>query len=519
MAKPFSIQAPEEIAKEYAGDKQRIAQAAQMGVVDPTAAILAGMFIDRMRGAQAQEGASPPTVAQDVMGGAPPAPPASPSPAPGGLGAMPPMAPQMAPQMGPMPPQGAPMEAPMGMAEGGIVGLNIPDTMFDEPSNGGFDDGYAGGGIVAFADGGPTGSSSWGSYIEEMVRRLDPNIQVAGRARTPARNAEVGGVAGSYHLIDAARDIRTPEGMDKSEFIAQLKSVFGPDYDILPSKGASVHIEPGPKLGERVRAGVPASNAPAVTPERDVSTAAGRMGSLEDILAAVQGINRKSPMEQEAEARVRARLEERASTEDYEKQRKGDMWQTLAEIGFNMASSKSPYVLQAIGEAAAAAMPGARADRKERKAAQDRAIEGLMELGARNRKEAMEGLKVAIPVWQAGVDAEQFERKLQLSEAELGLARDKLNAEIEAAKNKGVDVDTAVFQMFTSGDPAMKQVAQDYLGARYPRAVGTSGGALTPEQIRGNVEAGRGSGFTEGQTAKDTQGKTIVFQGGQWVYP
>jgi len=244
VAKPFSIQSPEDIAKEYAGNKQKIAQAMQMGVVDATAGVLAGMFIDRMRAAQMQEQAPQATVAQQVMGGLPPAPPTPPSPA-GGIGALPQGAPPMAPEMAAPAPEGAPME----MAEGGLATLPIADNMFDEPTNGGYDDGYAGGGIVAFADGGPAGSNNWGSYIEEMVRKLDPNIQISGRARTPARNAEVGGVAGSYHLIDAARDIRTPAGMDKSEFIAQLKSVFGPDYDILPSKGASVHVEPGPELG------------------------------------------------------------------------------------------------------------------------------------------------------------------------------------------------------------------------------------------------------------------------------
>ena len=499
MAKPFSIQSPEDIAKEYGGNKQKIAQAMQMGIVDATAGVLAGMFIDRMRSAQVQEAAPQATVAQQVMGGIP-TPPAVPTPGaslPAGLGAIPQAAPPMAPDMLSAP------QAPMGMAAGGTAyappymmggldGLPIPDTMFDENRNGGYDDGYAHGGLVAFADGGPTGSQSWGSYIEDMVRKLDPNIYIAGRARTPSRNAEVRGVANSYHLIDAARDIRTPAGMSKSDFISQLKSVFGPDYDILPSAGASVHVEPGPKLGEKVRAGVAPSNAPAVAPERNMDTAAGRTDALYDMLRVVQDINRKSPEEIEAEKRVRARLEEKASDEYYEKQRKADMWQTLAEIGFNMASSKSPYVLQAIGEAAAASMPGARADKKDRKEAKDRALEGLMELGARNRKEAMEGLKVAIPLYQDGIRAAQFEKEYGLKQDELDLARDKLNAEIEAAKNKGVDVDTAIFQMFMSGDAAMKEAAKEYLGARYPRAV--TGGALTPEQIRANVEAGRGGG-------------------------
>ena len=153
MAKPFSIQAPEDIAKDYAGNKQMIAQAAQMGVVDPTAAVLAGMFIDRMRSAQVMEAGQQPTVAQQVLGGG-----GSPMPSPQGLGAnpsMPPPPPQMppmAPPQGMAPPQ-APQMAPQGMAMGGVASLSIPNAMFDEPMNGGFGDGYAGGGLVAFATG------------------------------------------------------------------------------------------------------------------------------------------------------------------------------------------------------------------------------------------------------------------------------------------------------------------------------------------------------------------------------
>lgn len=164
MPKPFSLQAPEDIAKEYGGNKQRIAQAMQMGVVDPTAGTLAGMFIDRMRSAQMQEGAQQPSVAQQVF--APPAPPAPPMGAPPPGGAPPGGAPPMgAPPMGGMPPGGPPMGAPpappmggmppgappMGMADGGLAALPVPDNMFDEPMDGE----YAGGGIVAFAMGSP----------------------------------------------------------------------------------------------------------------------------------------------------------------------------------------------------------------------------------------------------------------------------------------------------------------------------------------------------------------------------
>jgi hypothetical protein len=132
-----------------------------MGIVDPTAGTLAGMFIDRMRSAAQQEQAPQQTVAQQIM--APQPAPASPAPPmgapPAGLGATPEAAQMMAPPMEQAQAMAPPMEQPMGMAGGGMVppymagggltNLPVPDGMFDEPHNGS----YAGGGIVAFGGG------------------------------------------------------------------------------------------------------------------------------------------------------------------------------------------------------------------------------------------------------------------------------------------------------------------------------------------------------------------------------
>lgn len=481
MAKPFSIQSPEDIAKEYGGNKQRIAQAMQLGVVDPTAGVLAGMFIDRMRSAQMQEQAPQATVAQQVMGGAPTAPAPAPS---GGLGTAPQAMPQPAPPM-------APAQPPMGMADGGLATLPVPDAMFDEPTNGGFDDGYAGGGLVAFADGGAAGG--WGDYIEEMVRKLDPNIQVSGRARTPARNAEVRGVPNSYHLIDAARDIRTPEGMDKSEFIAQLKGVFGSDYDILPSAGRSVHIEPGPKLGEKVRAGATPTLA---MPERDLETAGGRAMSAQDAMTLGRGLLAGLPR-QELE-RARAYALEELDPAKQEKERKTDMWQALAEMGFRMAASDSPYVLQAIGQAATATLPGMQASKKERKAAKNEAIRTLMTVEDVDRKTATAGVELGMDIYKTGLSQEQFkqqqqlrERGLILDERQVKLAEDKLAAEIEAAKRAGADpekVAASYVLNYKEGTPQY-EAAKRYYNLRFGAREGRSSNA---DETAARVRAGGG---------------------------
>lgn len=545
MAKPFSIQSPEEIAKEYGGNKQKIGEAMQMGIVDPTAGVLAGMFIDRMRAAQMQEQTPQTTVAQQVMGGVPASmaqvPPAAMPATPAGLGAIAPQGGEAMPEM-PAPEMAAPEEAPMGMAMGGIASLDVPDEMFDEPTNGGYDDGYAGGGLVAFARGGETD-------LEAFRRAI---IQQESGGRYGVANRQGSGAMGIGQIMpDTARALAKRLGLPYDPKLLSGTSDEAKQYqDALTAeatreawefgggdpKAAAAYYFAGPNKkgwGEKTskyqsdimrRLGLDTGEGTSGQTPGQTSGGPISFDAVMDMLD-----KRFAPSEEEKATNeaLRARAKEMASPEYYEKQRKEDMWSTLAEIGFNMASTKSPSLLQAIGEAASAALPGAEASKKERKALKDRALNLMVELGAKDRKDAMEKFKMATDVWQTNLSASQFEkklaseesqfqRKMALSEQELQLGREKLDAEIAAAKNKGIDVDTAVFQMMISGDPAAKAAAKEYLGARYP----SSGGAMTPDAIR-KLQEGRtgGGGFMEGQTSKDTNGNTIVFQGGQWVYP
>ena len=135
----YNITAPEEIAKEYGGNKKKIQQAASQGIISPTEAVMAGMFIDRMRNAAAQEQAQQPSVAEQVMNPQPPMPPQA--------------------QMG------APMQR---MAMGGGVD-SIP---FDEGD-------YAEGGIVGFSKG-------VSLTKEQMLNLLEQQYLAAGSAQERA---------------------------------------------------------------------------------------------------------------------------------------------------------------------------------------------------------------------------------------------------------------------------------------------------------------------------------------------
>lgn len=161
-AKPFSLQSPEEIAKTYDGNKQRIAQAVQQGVVDPTSGLLAGMFIDRIRSAAAQEQAPQRTVAQQVFT---PRPPMQQG-APAGLASISPQAAPMAPPQRPAAPPPQQMPA---MAGGGLADLPLPEDMFDEQS-------FSGGGIVAFAAGDAVGDADQQPQTYQIPGITIPNV-------------------------------------------------------------------------------------------------------------------------------------------------------------------------------------------------------------------------------------------------------------------------------------------------------------------------------------------------------
>lgn len=466
--KPYSLQSPEQIAKDYAGNKQKIAQAAQSGLLDPTAAVMAGMFIDRMRSAQTQEQGPPSTVAQQVF--APPPPPMQ-------MGAMPPSAPMGAPPQGaPPPPMGAP---PVGMAGGGLTTLPLPDNMFNEPDG----MGYANGGIVAFADGGATDEDPAPIGMGEMLQRMfNPTTGqlrearedtiAAGRAGRARREAEevaraarrAPGVARPFSPPDDKPGVMlsTPRGLPSTETMAAMPMLpssfrpatpdrpFSPPDDKpgvmlsaprgLSSLNAMAAMEPRPaapgvsmeRLQAALKGGItprpaaplarpmttPIPGAPPAAPRVGVAPAAPRVGGLTPAGPALsaspaaapagpQGMQAgiaeymnldktlgggsvATPMRDRVAAAAEAQLDPKAVAAG----KKQDLWQAVAQFGFNMAATNSPYFLQAAGQAGAATVPAMAAMRKERKAMERDALKQLADiegLTVAEKRQALQG--------------------------------------------------------------------------------------------------------------------------------
>lgn len=439
MSKPFNIQSPENIAMEYGGNKQKIAQAMQLGVVDPTAGVLAGMFIDRMRAAQMQEQVPQGTVAQQVMGGAPPAPPTAPS---GGLGATPQAAPPMAPpQMG-MPPEAAmappqgemmasPQEAPMGMAEGGIVGIDIPDTMYDEPSNGGFDDGYAGGGLVAFAGGSPGRRMTEEEYINYIIQRESggKNYGKDGKPLTSKRGAKYAmqvrddtARSPGYGVAPAKAD--TPDEYNRvgREYALALRKLYG-------DEGGAAAYNMGPGAYEAYRAGKRSMPKETQNYIAGLGNAGGLGGTRQlaalsdaevpDILALAarnrQALNDNLSPETKRRDELIAEIEAGLSPEAQKKDAERSKWEALAKFGFDYATGKS------LAEAAGEAIPTLAKGRSEQKAAAraDRQALATLEKMSNEDKQQLEQLALELAKAQAGLLSDERKMDLQMVIAQM----------------------------------------------------------------------------------------------------
>lgn len=371
--KPFTIQSPEQIAKDYGGNKQKIAEAMQMGIVDPTAGTLAGMFIDRMRSAAQTEGAPQQTVAEQVF--SPTAPPmGAPMGAPAGLGATP-EAVAMPPQemgMGPppqemAPPQEMPMEeAPMGMAEGGLTTLPVPDTMFDEPDNGS----YAGGGMVAFGRGGGIDFERFRKAI--IAQESDGDYGIA--------NAEGSGALGAYQFMPpTARALAERLGLPYRPDLLQGnkgRSKEGRAYqDALGTAQLQDAIEFGGgdigKAGAFHFAGPNTKGHGAKTRQYEKDILRRYYGSKdtgsEELVADAKGDNTvyglptnlpssidfiKSlmPAQSEEDIEYRKELEENLSPENRKRDKKDAFFEGLGKLGARLGASKNPSFLGGLAE-------------------------------------------------------------------------------------------------------------------------------------------------------------------------
>jgi hypothetical protein len=145
--------------------------------------------------------------------------------------------------------------------------------------------------------------------------------RVTSATRSPAHNAEVGGVPNSYHLTGQARDVVPPQGVALAAFADNLKRSL-PGYDVL-NEGDHVHVEPGPRSGggmRQLQAGKPKQDVRTLSPQ-EVAAAGFLPGTIvqqkpDGSYNTVQSPNNQASP-RKAEADLRKEFNQRGEVKEY----------------------------------------------------------------------------------------------------------------------------------------------------------------------------------------------------------
>ena len=373
----FDLLSAEKVAAKYGGDKRKIGQAAQMGLVNPTVAVMAGMFIDRMRGAAIKEQQPTTTVAQDVM---------APATQMAGLGATPQA--QTAPQMpGQAPTQMAAAPAMAAqtatLAEGGLAALPVDEDMFPDE--------YAGGGIVAFEGGGPT--TPFGRFISDSaIGRFASDFGKKAAEASEAQKLQLeltekygtaGGFGGLFMPqtdeerqrakdimqrlgradINELRQLNAPSAVPIDQ-LSQAQQTGTDSIDALRAKAAASRAGMTPqnralydenisgmkRIAENVAPKTEAKATEAKAPEGVNVKAADK--ALTDYAKKVRDINKEFGVSDEPDAKTRAALEKYKEKLNKDLDKAGALG--LVSAGLGIAGGKSQYALQNLAGAAPA---------------------------------------------------------------------------------------------------------------------------------------------------------------------
>ena len=220
----------------------------------------------------------------------------------------------------------------------------------------------------------------------------------------------------------------------------------------------------------RTRGGAPGGAAPTVA-----AAAQPAIPSLQDSIKSVQDAIMDPP--------TKAYFD--GQTDKLAKQKKEDLWTSLAQIGFGMAASKNPYFLGAVGEAGNAAMPAmqqaiaARRVEQNDMAKQQLALhQGAVTSGVqqyqRNQQNATQQQKIANDL---NLGNAQLQTQIQV--AAMNNAATLEHARITAAAQSQSDPKWMILhyaadmhsknpQSYPSVDSAVGDAAKEYINAIHP---------------------------------------------------
>jgi len=230
------------------------------------------------------------------------------------------------------------------MAQGGLVDLPVNDTMFQEQN-------YAGGGIVAFDDGGNVkhydgtsgsevnGTSRLGDYYRKL-RATNLKKQEENKLRNQLLSEKYR-IQGDI-FSNLMPDQKAAQDTTLKQIDAQLNNQPG-GYVMPP--GTSAQLTDNEVANN--------NNAPAAVPEKNPFDAykpatmpVEKIGSFSSYADEMKNYIGEDPMKQKLTDRL-AKMESKATAQEAQAP-----WMALAQAGFGMAAGKSPFAMQNIAEGA-----------------------------------------------------------------------------------------------------------------------------------------------------------------------
>jgi hypothetical protein len=312
-------------------DKPTLARMAQMGQMSPTIAVMAGMMRDRIVQSEMKP-PNPPTVAEEIF-----APPQA------GLGAIAPQG-MGQPQMAQAPQQGQ-----------GLDQIPVPEEMF----SGAPAQGLAGGGIVAFSNGGMPMQSRL--RLREMMTPqeqavFDRSGAVPSRLQSVADQMAATDQQGLRAPVAMQGGRPVPVDASGQELKPTLPSTAELAVDAMPSANlAGINMQPLISRATELTTALRPGEMPKVPTVQEAST------RTSDLL-------RESGYNEQALQQIRNDI--KAQRESMAGDKREAMNLRLIEAGLGIMGGESPYAFANIGKGAAPALKGLSNDIKDMKKAE-----------------------------------------------------------------------------------------------------------------------------------------------------
>jgi len=378
--------------------KQQLAQLAQRGEVDPTTAIMAGMMRDRIVQSEMIQQMPDTTVFQDTF--TPKQDMAS--------AAMGPPQDQLAQMRAPV--EGQPQMAMM--AQGGLASLDVPDDMVPDE--------YAGGGIIAFDNGG-------GVSIEEEIEAYRPR-GVSSLFGMMPQGIGSGNVDYKLGQLGYTRDqIAKMDPAMKRYVVANATAPTAPTAPTAakPTTPATAPTTPG----------APVAGPGAMQPAAKADDFASYLSRIEGAMPGGQALE---GLEKEVQANREARKAEKTQAG----------WMSLAMAGLNVAAGTSPFALVNLGKGLSEGLKNYADELKEQKKLDREDKKLLADIEKARRDEKRGNVTAAMGSYEKALDrlsaedrariaAETSERVARIgaeSRDQLGFLRDRLGKDPEGMK-------------------------------------------------------------------------------------